>query len=617
MSNNNDSEKFWATNPCDFFKTMNILPSSSMDIGTKLNALTRLVVLIYIGLVLFNQPYSSWFLLLSLCAICVAYLFLSNKSKVVERYGETLSQNNLGWNWTGPRVDKGQYPNISSPIPISTGNTPINPKFIPPIRAPLTYGIPEITYDQLATAKTVVNGGNGDVYGQRPGIDLNPAPTIKNEIPFYSYPTGVNPLIFQEPIVYDQASRDDTFGNGNITRNVLNKRTFTDVGMSTSVPSFADTIFEDTNNTPTISVKTHLDNLMLNSEQNFVPRVMTRNTVVNDNTVPTSGYSYTGDSGKIVQSGPEVDNDSYNSLAQDKDISFRNDVEDRDVGGQNTDEQNTVSEHYSSNKSGFCNEWDELDKKEKKEIKSLSKVMKPTVAPDEWAPIETGKDIKTSINELLNDDTSRIFIQPLAPNLYTVNTNPRPINKSLGISYTHDIHEPTRDSVAWEGKGHEVFYARPDPSLIRKDGNPTRISEMPPRSSWSEETNGFLHPKGSINIDTIYEHHDGTKGMYADYDEISVGDLQYYTQENLPFIYPNFISRSKIDVFEFTDPNGKVRPEYNHHVSLNDIREQVNNKWMEDSMFQRENLMESLLWRRSNEAWTTRVGPIFQKGGYK
>ncbi len=73
-------EKFWLENLSDLFRQVTILPNAEMTEEERLNAMTRLVIIISIVLLLFG--YGSWILFLVLGVVLVIVLYYANvKSK--------------------------------------------------------------------------------------------------------------------------------------------------------------------------------------------------------------------------------------------------------------------------------------------------------------------------------------------------------------------------------------------------------------------------------------------------------------------------------------------------------------------------------------------------------
>lgn len=63
------NEKFWIEEPCVLFTSFAIVPTSSMTKDEKLNALTRLTILVTIILYVIGYPYWLYFLLIALIVI--------------------------------------------------------------------------------------------------------------------------------------------------------------------------------------------------------------------------------------------------------------------------------------------------------------------------------------------------------------------------------------------------------------------------------------------------------------------------------------------------------------------------------------------------------------------
>jgi hypothetical protein len=69
------SEKFWLEQPSDLFTNYNFIPKDSMSLGGKLNALFRVLFLIFLILLVFGYPYAIHFLLFG-TVINVGYYYM-------------------------------------------------------------------------------------------------------------------------------------------------------------------------------------------------------------------------------------------------------------------------------------------------------------------------------------------------------------------------------------------------------------------------------------------------------------------------------------------------------------------------------------------------------------
>ena len=73
--------KFWLEKPINLFCTLDIIPLDDMSIAEQMNALTRLVVLVYFILSLVGFKYSLLFLLISLLLIIILYYIQRNQMR--------------------------------------------------------------------------------------------------------------------------------------------------------------------------------------------------------------------------------------------------------------------------------------------------------------------------------------------------------------------------------------------------------------------------------------------------------------------------------------------------------------------------------------------------------
>ena len=62
-------EKFWAEDLCDLFCNLSIIPKASMSLDSKLNALTRLVIIISIIAYFLGLDFAAALVLCGLCGV--------------------------------------------------------------------------------------------------------------------------------------------------------------------------------------------------------------------------------------------------------------------------------------------------------------------------------------------------------------------------------------------------------------------------------------------------------------------------------------------------------------------------------------------------------------------
>lgn len=84
-------EKFWAEDLCDLFCNLSIIPKASMSLDSKLNALTRLVIII--SIIAYFLKYQYWYIFL-LISLGILILFKYSR-KEPKKEGFTIPQTNL------------------------------------------------------------------------------------------------------------------------------------------------------------------------------------------------------------------------------------------------------------------------------------------------------------------------------------------------------------------------------------------------------------------------------------------------------------------------------------------------------------------------------------------
>jgi hypothetical protein len=231
-----------------------------------------------------------------------------------------------------------------------------------------------------------------------------------------------------------------------------------------------------------------------------------------------------------------------------------------------------------------------------------------TPITDQLIP-ETSSMVYT--DEFFQQPEARLFLNNVQPNIYSYNVDLTPINANIGISYTPQIPPKFRDQVYNLAENATYpLYTRIDPQLIRKDGVPARLAEQPIRNEWSGEYSSFNPPPGSVDWTDVYDprftsYGDGTRA----YQDVNLGQTQYYYSDVDAYRYPNYVSRSKVDFIEYTTPMGTVKPYYVRQAGLDDVRPYVANQWMNDTNYFRENLSEEQSRKMNARTWQLRYAP--------
>lgn len=212
--------------------------------------------------------------------------------------------------------------------------------------------------------------------------------------------------------------------------------------------------------------------------------------------------------------------------------------------------------------------------------------------------------------EVTNEERIKYLTQ-IQPDQYSYSDMSYPINSNLGISYTPEILPRVLDQVATPYGTYPLFH-RIDPQLIRDDNiPPERFEELPRRTTWSAKYSGLDAAPGTVNFEDIYDpRFNGYGDEYRSYGDVNLGQVQYYYSDVDAYRNPNFGIRSKVDFIDYTDPMGRVMPEYNRQVGVNDIKNSVHDQYTSDALYFREGLQERLMRKRNRELWQLRQAPV-------
>jgi hypothetical protein len=135
---------------------------------------------------------------------------------------------------------------------------------------------------------------------------------------------------------------------------------------------------------------------------------------------------------------------------------------------------------------------------------------------------------------------------------------------------------------------------------------------MPRRTAWSAKYNTFDAAPGSQDISQIYDprFNFSSGDQNRSYGDVDLGQVSYFYSDIDAYKADLFPFRSKVDFIDYTSPQGKVLPEYNSSVSIEDIRQNVESQYTADTLYQRTDLMERLMRKRNQEMYQLRAAPL-------
>jgi len=151
----NEEEIFWVYDLSSLFRTFNLIPYGSIASGSRLNAISRLIILIYIILLIVKYKNAHMFFVCSLIIILIVHLKYTHENFELLSYDKYKmnkydnSQNPINYNYNPERVTQTLNPNVMTPntqretyadIQYYSPKSGINPKmFIEPLIAPRSH----------------------------------------------------------------------------------------------------------------------------------------------------------------------------------------------------------------------------------------------------------------------------------------------------------------------------------------------------------------------------------------------------------------------------------------------------------------------------------------------
>jgi len=186
-----------------------------------------------------------------------------------------------------------------------------------------------------------------------------------------------------------------------------------------------------------------------------------------------------------------------------------------------------------------------------------------------------------------------IFTQTIQPGVYTKTEINEPVNSNIGISYQQQFEPVTcrRDE-----KG--IHYTQRDPRLVRP-----------------MENTGCQQKRRVTEYDVYDPRFTGYGTSYRSYTDPLLGQTRFMYDDVDAIRMPNYIVRSKIDHLPYSDSYGPIEPGNEEGNRLtSDIRGLVQDSWMRDSLQFRNDLSERLMRKNNAINWQRRVAPKYTSG---
>ena len=193
-------------------------------------------------------------------------------------------------------------------------------------------------------------------------------------------------------------------------------------------------------------------------------------------------------------------------------------------------------------------------------------------------------------DEAFDEFNNNIFVNTVAPGVYSKSQIIEPINSNIGISFTQQILPAT-----YTLDNNDVNYTLHDPTIFD--------------DSVFEDTDN----NDDVNVSNVYDpRFSGYGTSYRGYVDNNVGQPRYYYKDVDSVKMPNYICRSNIDFLKAADSYGPIDIEKSD-FNNSSIRDIANQAYLDSVIEQRTGLQERLMRKINANAWQQRIAPISKR----
>jgi hypothetical protein len=143
------------------------------------------------------------------------------------------------------------------------------------------------------------------------------------------------------------------------------------------------------------------------------------------------------------------------------------------------------------------------------------------------------------------------------------------------------------------------------------DNNYENYREMTPADDYVD-LNGNINFPNNDPENTYDPRQNGYGDLTRSYSDVNLGQVNYYYSDINAHREPVFFTRNTVDHLLFTDPQGKTSPYYQSTVSLDDVKDVVEDDFLAKTSLFRENLMSSQMRKRNAEMLQLRISPLMR-----
>ena len=184
---------------------------------------------------------------------------------------------------------------------------------------------------------------------------------------------------------------------------------------------------------------------------------------------------------------------------------------------------------------------------------------------------------------------NNVFTQTIQPGVYTKSDIIEPINSNIGISFTQQLPPVTCEMTKNGGN----LYTAHDPNLV----------------DVKTPNDNFEVSEAVTNANIYDPRHSGYGTSYRAYTEEVTGQTRFAYDDVNAIRMPNYITRSNIDFEPYADSYGPMK-ESNGNEFNSKIRALAQDSWLRNSLQFRNDIQERAMRKVNANAWQQRVAPI-------
>ena len=612
--------KFWLENPINLICSCDIVPLDDMILSEQMNAITRLIFVVFLILILFNFNSSFLFLLLSLVLIIILYYIQRTQMNQSKKENFECNTKNMSCNnhfLTTPVVSPqvaNYAQNVYSPRPglvqslIGTPSSCYNCNIETSLDSPIENYNPNACDGKVETT----------------GVFNNPNYVSNNQ----KLAGFANPKTLIQPVMVEKSHDLDTWRTNNmVVHSAVNEMTQIEqyqngYQVTTCCPPKIDGVAIPTTNPYYKTVPlTILEPQGADNTQDSPSPVPTP-TLTPPVPPPTTDISTVLPTPPPPPPPPTVEgseSDTEPTENSDSNENYRKPVVEKYTGSINTTEVPEIPPKgtgpFYQGEAANNTTQSEQNYDYPFLITTSLPLTSDVILPDEYGgAVDTTSgynatqllraglpsNLPAGIAEQdprMRPYNKNMFKQTLQPGVYSSNQIIEPINNNIGISFTQQF-EPLLDRM--DPVTGKLSFTNLDPRIV----NPDLYKEKLPEMDMTATESNVYDPRFT-----------GYGTSYRAYTDDHLGQVKFFYDDVDAIRMPNYIVRSEIDTQPFGDSYGPIpKGDELGNKSNAEIRALANDAFLQSALEHRNDLMEKQSRKANARAWQQRAMPISTSG---